>query len=174
MATSALITAREYLATSYRPDCDFVDGEVLERNLGEYDHNKLQFAVAKFFDSMSVAWHIDVIPEQRVQVSATRFRIPDVCILSADEPVEQVVRRTPLLCVEILSPEDTVFRMRERIADFLAMGVPQVWILDPKARVAIVCEGDTTVEHRAGVLALPGTPIRLNLAEIFTSVDKKS
>ena len=142
--------------------------------MGEYDHNKLQFAVAKFFDSMSLAWHIDVIPEQRVQVSATRFRVPDVCVMSSERPVEQIVRDTPLLCVEILSPEDTVSRMRERIADFLAMGVPQVWILDPRSRVAIVCEGETTVEHRKGELFLPGTPIQLNLEEIFKAVEKRS
>ena len=31
----------EYLATSYRPDCDYVDGEIEERNLGEKEHSIL-------------------------------------------------------------------------------------------------------------------------------------
>ena len=35
METGGLISVREYLSTSYRPDCDYVDGEVQERNLGE-------------------------------------------------------------------------------------------------------------------------------------------
>jgi hypothetical protein len=35
MATSAIVPVSEYLRTSYSPDCDYVDGEVQERNLGE-------------------------------------------------------------------------------------------------------------------------------------------
>jgi hypothetical protein len=42
MATDSLISIREYLSTSYRPDCDYVNGIIEERNLGEYDHARLQ------------------------------------------------------------------------------------------------------------------------------------
>ncbi len=42
MPARTLISVEEYLATSYRPDCDYVDGEVVERNLGEWDHSRLQ------------------------------------------------------------------------------------------------------------------------------------
>ena len=42
MATNTLIPVSEYLNTSYSPDCDYVDGEVQERNLGELDHSDLQ------------------------------------------------------------------------------------------------------------------------------------
>ena len=36
------MAANEYLATSYRPDREYVDGAVVERNLGEHDHSRLQ------------------------------------------------------------------------------------------------------------------------------------
>jgi hypothetical protein len=42
MASRTLISVEEYLRTSYRPDCDYVDGEVVERNVGEKDHSSLQ------------------------------------------------------------------------------------------------------------------------------------
>ena len=42
MAISALIPVSEYLSTSYDPDCDYVDGQVQERNVGEEDHSDLQ------------------------------------------------------------------------------------------------------------------------------------
>ena len=42
MSTATPISVEEYLATSYRPDCDFVDGQLIERNLGTKDHSKLQ------------------------------------------------------------------------------------------------------------------------------------
>ena len=42
MKTEALVPVEEYLRTTYHPDCDYVDGEVLERNLGERDHSEVQ------------------------------------------------------------------------------------------------------------------------------------
>jgi hypothetical protein len=42
VAVETLISVQEYLGTSYRPDCDYVDGEVLERNLGEFEHASAQ------------------------------------------------------------------------------------------------------------------------------------
>ena len=172
MATNTLIPVSEYLSTVYRPDCDYVDGEVQERNLGEYDHGDLQFVIAAMLRSRSREWRIRVIPELRVQVGETRFRIPDVCVMSADGPKEQIVRRAPLLCIEILSPEDRMSRVRERISDFIKMGVRQVWVFDPQTRTAMVCDGVMTVEHSGGRLVLPGTPIGLDLAEVFGVLDE--
>jgi hypothetical protein len=41
MATT-LVSAGEYLATVYHPDCDYVDGVVLERNVGTREHASWQ------------------------------------------------------------------------------------------------------------------------------------
>jgi len=68
MPTGTLISVEQYLATSYRPDCDYVDGRIEERNLGEWDHSKLQAAITAFFYQRRKAWNISVAPEQRVQV----------------------------------------------------------------------------------------------------------
>ena len=38
----ALISVDEYLRTSDRPDCEYLEGQVLERNLGERPHARLQ------------------------------------------------------------------------------------------------------------------------------------
>jgi Uma2 family endonuclease len=136
MPTDELISVREYLNTSYRPDCDYVDGVVEERNLGERDHAKLQGAVFAFFYNRRKAWGIHVYPEQRVQVSATRFRIPDVCVVAGVEPPEPVFTKPPFICNEILSRDDRLTEMQRRVDDYLAMGVPYVWILDPATRKA--------------------------------------
>ena len=139
MATSELISVREYLNTSYRPDCDYVDGVVVERNLGEYDHGKLQLAVCTFFHLRRKEWGIHVVPEQRVQVSPTRFRIPDVCVVLAGDPPEQIFRKPPFICIEILSRDDRLSALQERVGDFLRFGVPYVWILDPATSKAWRC-----------------------------------
>ena len=169
MAASTLVPVSEYLATAYRPDCDYVDGQVQERNLGELDHSDLQRQLILL---LANAKEIRVNPELRVQVGANRFRVPDLCVMLADAPREQVVRSAPLLCIEILSPEDTLSRMVERVHDFLNMGVRQVWIFDPRLRSAMVCEGATMVEHNAGQLALPGTQVTIDLADVFRVLDE--
>jgi Uma2 family endonuclease len=169
MATSTLVPVSEYLATAYRPDCDYVDGQVQERNLGELDHSDLQRQLILL---LANAKEIRVNPELRVQVSANRFRVPDLCVMLADAPREQVVRSAPLLCLEILSPEDTLSRMVEWVHDFLNMGVRQVWIFDPRLRSAMVCEGAAMVEHTVGQLTLPGTQVTIDLAEVFRVLDE--
>jgi Uma2 family endonuclease len=79
-------------------------------------------------------WNIEVLPEQRVQVSPTRFRVPDVCLVPLDQPVEQILTKPSLACIEILSPEDTMRRMQERVEDYRQFGVANSWILDPGTR----------------------------------------
>jgi hypothetical protein len=45
MSSATLVSVQEYMATSYRPDRDFVDGELQKRNLGELEHSLLQGAI---------------------------------------------------------------------------------------------------------------------------------
>jgi len=42
------VSVEEYLNTSYSPDCEYLEGKVLERNLGEYEHARLQTRLAAF------------------------------------------------------------------------------------------------------------------------------
>jgi Uma2 family endonuclease len=135
MATGSLASIQEYLATTYRPDCDYVDGMVVERNLGQYDHARLQGEIFAYFHARRKQWGLRAVPEQRVQVSPTRFRVPDVCVVKG-EPTEQIFRTPPFICIEILSPEDRLSEMQQRVQDYLNFGVPYVWILDPASRKA--------------------------------------
>ena len=51
MLSATPVSVQEYLASVYRPDRDFVDGEVRERNLGELEHSLLQ--------TLTVTWVLD-------------------------------------------------------------------------------------------------------------------
>lgn len=141
MPTAELVSIQEYLSTSYSPDCDYVDGVVEERNLGEHDHARLQIKVAAYFFAREREWGIHVVPEQRIEVSPTRFRVPDVCVV-AGTPTEQIFRQPPLICIEILSPEDRLSKVRQKIDDYLAFGVRYVWLLDPQTRKAFRCTSE--------------------------------
>lgn len=171
MATATLTSVEEYLATSYRPDRELLDGQLVERNLGEYDHSDLQTALAAWFRNRRHQWNIRVVVEQRVQVKPDRFRIPDVSVISRDVPIEQILRRPPLLCAEILSKDDTLASIQERVDDYLVFGVPNIWILDPAKRRAYVCSQRGFVEPENGILAIPGTPIQIPLMDLFADLD---
>jgi Uma2 family endonuclease len=135
MAIGALASVNEYLSTSYRPDCEYIDGVILERNVGEYDHGRLQTAIVSYLYTRRKELGITAVTEQRVQVSPTRFRVPDVCV-TIGTPTEQIFTKPPFICIEILSPDDRLSAMQERVTDYLTMGVPYVWVLDPKTRNA--------------------------------------
>ena len=165
MASTTLISVNDYLRTSYRPDCDFVDGRIEERNVGEHDHAALQAALILWFGRHQEEWKIEVLPEQRIQISATRFRIPYVCLVSLEHAVEQILTKPPLACIEILSPEDTLRKMQERISDYLQFGVKSVWILDPATERGYDCRPNGWLDARE--FAVPNTSIRLVLPDIF-------
>jgi len=93
----ALVTSlAEYLTTSYHPDRDYVDGEVQERNLGEFEHAAIQAFLTSWFFQHRQDWQLHVLPEMRVKVGTDRVRIPDVCLLSRNHPAEQVITVPPL------------------------------------------------------------------------------
>ena len=172
MATNTVIPVSEYLRTSYSPDCDYVDGEVQERNMGETDHSDLQGQLLELLRSPASKAYFRANPEVRVQVAPTRFRVPDVCLRRVSAPKEQIVRTPPLLCIEVLSPEDRMSRMREKVRDYLDMGVVEVWVVDAEARSIMVYAGATMVEQTTGELKVPETPVVLTLADIFKVLDE--
>ena len=172
MATTQLVSISEYLRTTYRPDVDYVDGELQERLVGEQDHSDLQYFFANYVNDRRKVWSLKASLELRVQVSKDRFRVPDVCVFPTHGPREQIRRTPPLLCIEILSPEDTIARVRMRIRDFLDMGVREVWAVDPASRVAMIYRGNGMIEQSAGSLTLAGTPLSIPLAEAFSSLDE--
>jgi Uma2 family endonuclease len=172
MASVAGVSVEEYLSTCYRPGCDYLDGEVRERNVGEYPHNDLQTGLAASFRYRQHDLNIRVVVEQRIQVGPRRFRVPDICVLCRDQPIEPVFTAPPLICIEILSKEDRLREMWERVDDYLNFGVPHVWILDPVLRKAYVCTQSGFQEPADGILRVPETQIGVPLAEIFAELER--
>ncbi len=132
MATSTHVPVEVYLRSSYEPDAEYVDGEIEERPMGELDHAAWQAAIQKWFFQHEEPWNISVFPELRVQVAPTRFRVPDVTVLESSHPLEQIITHAPIAVFEILSPEDTVKRLKHKLEDYAAMGIPQIWVVDPE------------------------------------------
>lgn len=176
MATASalpqLISIEEYLRSSYEPDLEFVDGVLEEKNMGTWDHGFLQMAVGSWFFTHRAEWKVDVISEYRTRTSRTRVRLPDICVVRQGGPVERVGVTAPLLCIEILSPEDRPGRVMKRLDDFVAMGVENLWILDPSDRSAATYTRFGMKPVEGTRLEIAGTPIYLDVAEMFAGLDE--
>jgi Uma2 family endonuclease len=167
MAAATQISVTEYLNTTYRPDCDYVDGQVLERNLGEYEHARPQMRLGAYFFVREKEWRVRVVPEQRVQVSKTRFRIPDVCVVLEGSPVESIFRQPPFLCIEILSKDDSFRSVVDRLDDYLAMGVANVWGVEPYTRRGYSYNREGFLEAKDGILRTSNPNFEVPLAALF-------
>lgn len=168
-ALPALVSVEEYLRTVYEPDCDYVDGVVLERNVGERDHADWQLEIAAYLRERRKQWNIYVAIEARVQVSRTRYRVPDICVFLEPRPDEQIFTHPPFLCIEILSPEDRMSRMQVKIDDYLSFGVPYVWVIDPQTHKGWIYTSQGMTEVRDGVLRTHEPEITVPLQELFTA-----
>ncbi|MGO9316392.1 MAG: Uma2 family endonuclease [Terracidiphilus sp.] len=167
MATISQIPLNEYLGISFRPDREYVDGEIRERNVGKWEHARVQWLLAAWFFAHEKQWGITGSTEQRVRVAENRVRVPDLVVLTAGAQPE-VLTDPPLLVIEILSPDDTYSDTQERAQDYRAMGVETVWIIDPKTRTGRMCSGTKWVESSR--LEVKGTALYVNLPDIFSQL----
>src|SRR5665811_886958 len=102
-----LVPVEEYLNSSYSPDMEYVDGVLVERNVGALPHGLLQKLLLLHCARFEQEMRFLAIPECRTKVEASRYRIPDVLLVS--EPVNRKARfygGVPLAVIEILSLED--------------------------------------------------------------------
>ncbi len=170
MTTATLVPVEEYLRTDYEPDCDYIDGELEERNMGEQQHGLVQGYIFNYFINRK---QLGIHPrlEWRVRVTPTRYRVPDVCLLT-HKTGERILTAPPHVIIEVLSPDDTIRRMRRRIEDYLNFGVRNIWVIDPDERRAWYCTREGTTESTDLLLRAENPEIVLPLAEIFQAIDE--
>jgi Uma2 family endonuclease len=172
--TPLLIPVEEYLNTTYHPDRDYIDGETQERNMGETPHGKLQVFLGWYFTNHRDEWRVEAITEQRVQITSSRFRIPDVCLISYDAPDELIVSTPPVLCIEILSRDDSMTEILQRVEDYLTLGVPAVWVVDPWRQRAYSIDPTGTLHPEPELLRVPNTPIQVPTPELFRELTRRN
>lgn len=161
MDTLAVTSLERYLHSRCEPDAEYVDGEVEQRPMGEYDHATWQQAIERYFLEHAKNWGIRVRCELRVQVSATRYRVPDVVVFDRNRPIEQILTYSPVAVFEVLSPEDSVSRLLVKLDDYERMGVRNIFVVNT--------ELERSYQYKAGELricqlsaGLAGTAVTLD------------
>ena len=172
MATATFIPLTEYLQKTFEPDCDYIDGELKERNVGEQPHGHIQSIISAIFRENRKAWSTRAIVETRVQTLPTRFRIPDICILRNSDPHDPIIRFAPYICIEVLSKDDSLSELQEKIDEFLKLGVAHIWVVDPWLRIGYIASTRGFERLADGVFTVPETAIRIVLTQIFAELDE--
>jgi Uma2 family endonuclease len=173
--TAAFVSLDEYLNTSYEPDMEFVDGALVERNVGTKRHGRLQILVGSYFEKFGESHRIQAFGDTRLRVAVGRHRLPDILVLEPPFQEEQVVTDVPVITVEIKSPEDTFDDIVDKCFEYAALGVRNILVMDPDNKRAWLFE-------QSSLRALPGTSVQLNLshgtlefpfAGMFAALDAK-
>jgi len=161
----APVSVDEYLNTDYSPDCEYVDGAIVERNVGDWLHGMAQgnivFALRRRYPN------IKVVPEVRVRtVPGRRFRIPDVSVV-LEAPETDILETAPFIAIEILSKDDRMSAILEKLEEYHRAGAPNIWVFDPRRKKAFTFDGHRLVEVEGKEIITEAPEIRLALDEVF-------
>ena len=168
MATSTMVPLEEYLRTSYEPDCEWVNGVVKQRGMPDGYHGYFQSFFLVYFQGFKET--LRALLQVRIEISPRTWRVPEVMVISADARFLPLPTETPLVCIEILSPDDRVSDLQQKIDDYVARGVGAIWILDPRRRTMSIADSHGT--HRVQEFSLAGTPVRITADDLFADLDR--
>lgn len=147
------------------PDREYLDGEIVERNVTENPHSKAQANLTGFFYVLAKKLPLHVRPELRMRVTPTRYRIADVAVWVGEEPTENVPSHPPLVTIEILSREDRFADLLAKFEEYQSWGVEHVWFVDPWQRKIYVYSATGLTEVPA--FQIPTYRVEIPAAEVF-------
>jgi Uma2 family endonuclease len=176
-ATQAHYTPEDLLAMPDGKSYELVRGQLVERNLGAESGRvggRLFSRLDGFCEGqgLGIVWPADngfqCFPHdpglvRKPDVSFVRHgRLPD------DVEPKGWVKVPPDLAVEVLSPNDRVYELDEKLADYRKVGVPLVWVINPGSRTVTVHSIDRPIrllfedDELSGEDVIPGfrCPVR--------------
>ena len=139
--TTRTVTYEEWLKMPVMEDAieEVVNGEVRTMPPNKWKHALIVQNLARALDRQ--------VNEHEVLVLTTQFgliirqrpltsRIPDLAMFVKKDVVEHdgYIHSAPELVVEVLSPANTRAERAEKLRDYEALGIPEVWVLSPEAR----------------------------------------
>ncbi len=166
-SVAGLVSAEEYLRTTYKPACDYIDGVLRQKPMPTWKHGVIQTQLGSAINGSRTH---RAASELAVRLRQGKYLVPDVAVQAKPEIQDPYPSEPIALCIEVLSPEDRFSEALAKCDDYLAWGVPMTWIVDPEERRAWQYSGRTpreipaTGSLTAGDLAVP-------LSELFSVLD---
>jgi Uma2 family endonuclease len=162
MGAKTLISPEEYLAMHF-PDRgpEYVRGELREKPMPDSIHGAIQAMLIVLLDQLRRQHGLSIRPENRCRVGPDAFRLPDVAVF-AREPFELLPTIPAIVVAEIVSKEERRVELIDKLRDYAAWGVPNIWIVDPWSRRLAVWRNDAEIPVSALTLPEYGLEVRLD------------
>jgi Uma2 family endonuclease len=178
--TKTQYTPEDLLAMPDGKSYELVGGQLVERNMGaesSWIGGRLLLRLGRFCEEHEVGWPFPA--DNGYQCFAHDpglVRKPDVSFIKYSRlPGKKLpkgwIRVFPDLAVEVVSPNDTVYELEDKLEDFQKAGVPLVWVIYPNSRTVRVHRGDGSIiylheeDQLSGEDVIPG--FRCSVREIF-------
>ena len=169
MNIKTAVSVEEYLQTSFEgADCEYLDGEVVERNMGEIPHALLQSHLLVLLHQLGSQSGLQVLAEIRIQISPKRYRVADIAVWRPGPIGLRIPAVVPFLAVEILSPEDRMVRLQPKIQEYLSLGVEHVWLVDPFERRALTYSRQDPAGRLTNLLETKNPRIEIAVEDLWT------
>lgn len=178
-AETQLITGEELLALGDIGPCELIDGRIVAMTPPGAEHGEMLFNLGAelkvFVRKQNLGRIVGGETGIYVQRNPDRVRGMDIAFISYQRmpgPMPKTyLEVAPELVVEIVSPNDLWSQVRQKIAEYFAIGVDRVWIVEPETRSVLVYSSPTAFtqleagDTLVGEGALSG--FSLPLAELF-------
>lgn len=126
------VTVEEYLRLSFDgPDHEYLDGAVVERNLGTTTHSSAQVGLIIALQQLEEEAKLFALPGLRMKLSETRYRVADLAAYEGGLPDEEYPSTPPFIAAEVVSPEDRFGEVIEKLDEYRCWGVRHIWLADP-------------------------------------------
>ena len=149
---------------------EYIDGRFVDRHVGEYAHGRAQGLVAAILLERERSMRFRTFIAVTVRVRPDCYRVPDVCVKALPHEITAVLV-CPDLAIEVVSPGDEVQEMLTKIGDYLAAGIPHIWVIDPYKRTVV--EADQSGIRRDTSLKLSNPLVgEIDFAALFDQLDE--
>jgi Uma2 family endonuclease len=180
LEASAILTPDEFLRMPENKHYELIDGHPVEKHMGHessFVGGEIRYKLRQYLDAHPGGWALPADAGYRCFPNRPRLvRKPDVSFIRSGRlPDERLpkgdVLMPPDLAVEVVSPNDLYNEVDVKVSEYLSVGVPLVWVVNPETRTACVFRPDGSArrlredEEIDGGDVLPG--FRCRLAEFF-------
>ena len=152
------LTGEDLLAMGHVGPCELIDGKVVRMTPTGAEHGRIEIAlglnIERHVSEQNLGWVVGGEVGLYTARDPDRVRGADLVVLSRratpDGPPKGFLEVAPELVVEIMSPSDTWQAVQEKLEEYLAIGVEQVWIVEPDNRSLSVYTATTEIRRYSG------------------------
>jgi Uma2 family endonuclease len=141
---------------------EFVEGRIIEKEGMKQNEGFIaQFLMKLFFKTAAFQNDDLLIPEMDSYINEKRKRIPDIVYFTKSQ-IQAARKGEPqssFFAIEILSPNESLRDIEEKIQDYFVAGTKLVWYISPEQEQIYVYTAPTKVQILKGEDICSATPV---------------